>query len=81
MTHDTITPAKTNGAREPAQAAGPERVVRDRALERWCQRFLRQLDLLESEARHLPPVNRQAALTRIAALRTGFLAWEPRSRP
>ena len=52
-----------------------------RALERWRQRFLRQLELLESEARHLPPVNRQAALTRIAALRASFTAWETRSRP
>ena len=70
--------AELSRAPEPTSVHG--RSLAGRALERWRQRFLRQLDLLESEARHLPPANRQAALTRLAALRASFLAWEQRYR-
>ena len=69
---DSDTIAEPRRALEPTTIQGQP--MTNLALERWHQRFLRQLDLLESEARHLPPVNRQAALTRIAALRASFLA-------
>lgn len=48
-----------------------------RTIEQWQRRFLRQIALLELEARHLPSASRQAALTRLATLRASFLASAP----
>jgi hypothetical protein len=62
---------------DPMQTALPEQALAARTIEQWQRRFLRQIALLESEARHLPSASRQAALTRLAALRTSFLASAP----